>query len=46
MIRVKKLDNGYVEVTADSGMVDIGCGAVEKIVCKPEEIEYIEEVRG
>lgn len=45
MIKTKKLENGLIEVTSDSGMVDIGEGPAKAIICKPEEVEYIEEVR-
>lgn len=45
MIQTKELENGKVEVTSSTGYVNIGEGAVKKIICEKEEVEYIEEVK-
>ena len=45
MIRIKELEDGRIEVSSDAGMVDIGEGPAVAIICTPEELEYIEEVK-
>ena len=45
MIKTKKLEDGRIEVTSDRGKVDIGEGPVRAIVCTPDEVELVEEVK-
>lgn len=45
MIKTKELKDGKIEVTSDKGLVDIGAGAVKKIICTPAEVEYVFEVK-
>ena len=41
MIRTKELDNGMIEVSSDSGFVDIGAGAIKKLIISKDELEYV-----
>lgn len=44
MILKKTLKNGLIEVTSDSGMVDIGAGPVTAIIITKDELDYVSEV--
>ncbi len=44
MIQIKELENGKVEVSSDKGYVDINGDPAKKIICSPEEVEYVTEV--
>jgi len=44
MIITKELEDGRIEVSSDKGKVDIGCGAVERIIVTKEEVQYVDEV--
>lgn len=45
MIIKKELENGLVQVSSTDGLVDIGEGGAEAIICTPAEVEYITEVK-
>jgi hypothetical protein len=45
MIIKKTLENGLIEVSSDSGMVDIGAGPVKAIIISEDELEYVSEVK-
>lgn len=46
MLNKKVLPSGLIEVSSDKGLVDIGNGAVKKIIASESEIEYIEEIEN
>lgn len=45
MLKYVTLDNGMIEVTSSTGLVDIGEGPVKAIICSEAEKEYVTEVK-
>lgn len=46
MLKYKTLENGMIEVTSTTGLVDIGEGAVKAIICTEAEKEYVTEAKS